>query len=171
MSPKAKAAGIVAIIIGAVAWSRRSASAATAPYPEPGPTPPAPPREPTSAPQPRPDMTGRADPEVQRIQFLLRQLGYDPGPIDGRMGPLTRNAIRDFQSASGYPATGVMDDATRARIDRAAENANIQTRSGQVYQAPPINVSESYDGGGGAKSTGEIGGRRVRRAVGNRYRY
>lgn len=32
------------------------------------------------------------------IQEILQDLGYDPGPIDGKIGPLTRSAMRAFAS-------------------------------------------------------------------------
>lgn len=41
-----------------------------------------------------------------RIQSLLFELGYDPGPIDGLMGSKTESAIIEFQKEHGYPQTG-----------------------------------------------------------------
>lgn len=41
---------------------------------------------------------------VKEMQSLLNRLGFDAGPPDGKVGPLTRNAIRDFQSSRGLPA-------------------------------------------------------------------
>ena len=35
------------------------------------------------------------DDGVSGIQGRLRNMGYDPGPIDGIMGPLTKSAIKD----------------------------------------------------------------------------
>ena len=32
--------------------------------------------------------------------------GYDPGPIDGKMGAKTRAAIRRYQSDTGFEVTG-----------------------------------------------------------------
>jgi peptidoglycan hydrolase-like protein with peptidoglycan-binding domain len=40
------------------------------------------------------------------IQRRLAELGYDPGPADGRAGPRTRAAIQAFQRARGLPADG-----------------------------------------------------------------
>ena len=34
---------------------------------------------------------------VKRVQGGLAQLGYNPGPIDGAMGPKTSEAIREYQ--------------------------------------------------------------------------
>jgi peptidoglycan hydrolase-like protein with peptidoglycan-binding domain len=49
---------------------------------------------------------------VGEIQQLLVDFGYDPGPIDGLMGPLTREGIRRFQQDRGLRADGRLDGAT-----------------------------------------------------------
>jgi hypothetical protein len=43
---------------------------------------------------------------IARAQARLKERGYDPGAIDGGMGPRTRAAVRQFQSAQGLKATG-----------------------------------------------------------------
>jgi peptidoglycan hydrolase-like protein with peptidoglycan-binding domain len=60
--------------------------------------------------------------DVKAAQQALQAKGHNPGPIDGKMGPRTSAAIRDFQKAEGLQATGRLDDATRAKLgtDRAA---------------------------------------------------
>lgn len=56
---------------------------------------------------PRPDL-GRAlsHAEVEEMQAGLADLGFDPGDIDGFVGPNTRVAVRGFQQAIGMPADG-----------------------------------------------------------------
>lgn len=44
--------------------------------------------------------------DVKQMQSLLNRLGFDAGPPDGKVGPLTRTAIRDFQRSRGLPADG-----------------------------------------------------------------
>ncbi len=39
-------------------------------------------------------------------QRELGAMGYDPGPVDGRMGPRTRKALIAFQTDKGLPADG-----------------------------------------------------------------
>lgn len=51
-----------------------------------------------------------------QIQTQLARAGFDPGPRDGRLGPLTQAALRRFQVAQGLPATGLPDDATRTAL-------------------------------------------------------
>ncbi len=45
------------------------------------------------------------------IQQALKQKGFDPGPLDGAMGPLTRQAIEAFEAAHGLKADGAPDSA------------------------------------------------------------
>lgn len=40
------------------------------------------------------------------VQEALVDLGYDPGPVDGAVGPMTRDSIRAFQSANAMAVTG-----------------------------------------------------------------
>jgi N-acetylmuramoyl-L-alanine amidase len=57
-----------------------------------------------------------SDRGISGIQGRLRNLGYPVGPIDGQMGPKTRDAIRYFQADESLPLTGEPDGATRARL-------------------------------------------------------
>lgn len=43
---------------------------------------------------------------IAQAQTLLRTLGFDPGPADGKIGPKTREAIKAFQRDAGLPVTG-----------------------------------------------------------------
>ena len=51
--------------------------------------------------------------EVNRaVQRRLRNLGFNPGPLDGIWGRKTTSALLRYQAAQGLPATGVLDRAT-----------------------------------------------------------
>jgi peptidoglycan hydrolase-like protein with peptidoglycan-binding domain len=82
--------------------------------------PPAPQRQPV-----RQDQAGPAYPRVQvaETQRLLAQLGFDPGPVDGAMGPRTTQAIRRFEVMVGLPTTGAPNDAVLAQLRVAAGGA------------------------------------------------
>lgn len=43
---------------------------------------------------------------VYSVQSSLVRLGYNPGPVDGVMGPGTANAISQFQYANRLPVDG-----------------------------------------------------------------
>jgi Putative peptidoglycan binding domain len=49
---------------------------------------------------------------VKEVQRALINAGYEPGPVDGRMGQKTRAAIRRFQQDKGVDSTGSIDWAT-----------------------------------------------------------
>lgn len=55
-------------------------------------------------------------PLIMRVQRQLKRLGYDPGPIDGRLGPSTRAAIRKFQKANNMPPTGEIEPGVMALL-------------------------------------------------------
>ena len=66
----------------------------------------------------------RVDPPLgtAALQRLLGELGYDPGPADGIMGPSTRAAIRAFQDAEGLRPTGEIGGATSEALREAGGN-------------------------------------------------
>jgi hypothetical protein len=49
----------------------------------------------------------------RELQKMLRDIGYDPGPIDGFHGPRTDAAVREFQEDSGLTVDGVLGPSTR----------------------------------------------------------
>ncbi len=48
---------------------------------------------------------------IAKAQSMLGALGYNAGPADGQMGPMTRTAIRNFQEVAGMKVTGKVDKA------------------------------------------------------------
>jgi hypothetical protein len=58
------------------------------------------------------------DKGVTGAQARLQNLGYDPGPIDGLLGPRTGNALRRFQQEHGLSTTGKLDSKTRELLAR-----------------------------------------------------
>lgn len=57
--------------------------------------------------------------ELRELQQRLAVLGFDPGAVDGLLGPSTREAIRAFQRRQGLPVTGRVDDALNDRLEKA----------------------------------------------------
>jgi len=55
--------------------------------------------------------------DTRAAQEALKTQGFDPGPIDGYMGPRTRAAISDYQRRENLPVTGMLDDATMAKLN------------------------------------------------------
>jgi hypothetical protein len=53
---------------------------------------------------------------VAQVQELLKEAGFNPGPIDGILGPRTRGALRRYQANQGLAATGGLDEPTRQAL-------------------------------------------------------
>ena len=54
-----------------------------------------------------PGATNAVDPAtVREVQAELQRRGYDVGPVDGRLGPRTKTAIREYEQRNGMPADG-----------------------------------------------------------------
>jgi hypothetical protein len=49
---------------------------------------------------------------VRQVQERLQTVGFNPGTIDGSMGPQTQQALRWFQNAKGLVANGDLDERT-----------------------------------------------------------
>lgn len=73
---------------------------------------------PTEAPDPNPVLLrpGTESDEVIMLQRQMRLLGLYQGPVDGRYGRVTQEAIAAFQSKAGLPASGTLDQATWQRM-------------------------------------------------------
>ncbi len=53
---------------------------------------------------------------VMALQQALKNAGQSVKP-DGVWGPSTEAALKQYQQSSGLPATGQLDDATRAKLN------------------------------------------------------
>jgi len=56
--------------------------------------------------------SGPFKPTNKEIQTALKNAGYYSGAIDGRVGPMTKKAIKEFQSANGIQADGKVGPKT-----------------------------------------------------------
>jgi len=57
-----------------------------------------------------------ASPRVAALQVGLRAHGFDPGPVDGLTGRLTRRALLAFQRSKGLVCDGKLDRKTRRAL-------------------------------------------------------
>lgn len=64
------------------------------------------------APQKRIVPEVKSRPNLRQIQIALKNAGYNPGGIDGKMGPQTKEAIRAFQKANNLTVDGKVGKAT-----------------------------------------------------------
>ena len=59
--------------------------------------------------------------ELEGVQDALTKLGYEPGTIDGKDGPNTQKAVREFQASASIGIDGIVGPVTRqALVDKLA---------------------------------------------------
>jgi len=63
---------------------------------------------------------GDSGSEVTTLQNELTSLGYSPGKADGTYGPATEQAVKNFQTAKGLAADGIVGPKTLAALQQAA---------------------------------------------------
>lgn len=73
--------------------------------------------------------TARAGEIVRAVQELLAKAGYQPGPIDGRLGEDTLRALREFEAAKGLPTKGRISADVLIRLTEAAQAGPSATKS------------------------------------------
>ena len=61
------------------------------------------------------------------VQQTLKLAGYWDGPVDGQWTPALTDALKKFQTELGVPATGTVDAATVAALQKAIEDAKTPT--------------------------------------------
>jgi len=59
---------------------------------------------------------------VFHVQVLLKQRGYDPGPIDGIVGAKTKQSIQEFQSAANLIPDGLVTKELLKRLESPQSN-------------------------------------------------
>ena len=74
---------------------------------------------------------GDSGADVKELQEKLKDLGYDPGPIDGIYGPLTVDAVERFQRSARIGVDGVVGPETRHAL------SNYKPSSNQIEHGAP----------------------------------
>ena len=54
--------------------------------------------------------------DIKKVQLALAAAGFDPGSADGKMGPKTVQAVKNFQEANGLKADGVVGKETWEKL-------------------------------------------------------
>lgn len=70
-------------------------------------------------------LSATSDPAVAEVQRMLNMLGYGPLDVDGLHGPLTSEAVKQFQNARGLPTSGQLDPVTVNALQGAVVNTSL----------------------------------------------
>jgi len=62
---------------------------------------------------------------IRRVQTGLAELAYEPGPVDGKLNPPTRDAILRFERDRGLPETGKISDALLSELEKMSGQSEI----------------------------------------------
>ena len=92
-------------------------------------------------------MAGGKSGEVKAVQQALKDKGHDPGAVDGKMGPKTQAALRDFQSKEGLKASGRLDTETMSKLGVEAKAGASATGSSTTPSASPSGTGSTSKSG------------------------
>ena len=82
-----------------------------------------------------PSANAVSKPAKKQIQQALKNAGFYKGSIHGKLGPKTRDAIREFQRANGLKADGVAGVNTWAKLSPYLDLTGTATAS--LTEPPP----------------------------------
>lgn len=80
------------------------------------------------------------------VQVKLKQLGYDPGPIDGVLGPLTSKAIRKFKTNKMLPDTDIIGPLTIAALFDKQLIPMVAVQSNTLSEPIWMQIAKNYLG-------------------------
>ncbi|MDI6878156.1 MAG: spore cortex-lytic enzyme [Desulfitobacteriaceae bacterium] len=83
---------------------------------------------------------GAKGPEVKELQTRLAQLGYVVGPLDGKFGPKTDQAVRRFQQEHGLKVDGVAGAQTIKELKRLTGESTNATGQPVGYKNVDTNL-------------------------------
>jgi lipoprotein-anchoring transpeptidase ErfK/SrfK len=73
------------------------------------------------------------------VQIALVQRGISPGSLDGAIGSQTRSALMAFQQREGLAITGLLDAATKARLQiSGSPGTTYVVTAGDIARLQPI---------------------------------
>jgi peptidoglycan hydrolase-like protein with peptidoglycan-binding domain len=106
--------------------------------------------------------------QVKAVQQALKDKGHDPGEVDGKMGPKTQQALRDYQQKEGLKATGRVDSQTASKLgvqasasgssSSPAASPSGSSSSGASSSSPSGSSSSSTSAPSGSSSSGGASG-------------
>ena len=92
---------------------------------------------------------------ITKVQKTLKEKGFDPGPIDGLMGPRTSKALRDFQIQNDIQVTG---EINRETLDRLGLKGSLMGRVGSSFKTAGDAIAGAATTGAKATASGATTG-------------
>jgi peptidoglycan hydrolase-like protein with peptidoglycan-binding domain len=66
--------------------------------------------------------------DIKALQEALDICGFAPGGHDGKMGPNTRSAIREFQKKAGIDVDGSVGPQTRQALSKHLSEVSVRAQ-------------------------------------------
>src|SRR3989338_2406731 len=101
-------------------------------------------------------------PKIEEAQNLLRLYGYNPGKVDGKLGPKTREAIGNFQKDSGLNPSRFLDQETWVRLVVIREKGLIK---GEELNVKLIQEILAFDGFNPGLADGHMGAKTMEAVI------
>jgi hypothetical protein len=89
---------------------------------------------------------------VRSAQQALKQQGLNVGAIDGKLGPETESALRQFQQSKGLPQSGDLDQQTLSAL--GVEQSGAQSPGGSSQGMSSQGASSQGNASQGAMGQG-----------------
>jgi peptidoglycan hydrolase-like protein with peptidoglycan-binding domain len=98
--------------------------------------------------------SGMSSQTVKQVQQKLSQQGLDVGPVDGKMGPKTRSAVKQFQEQKGIQGNGSLNRQTLAALGVQSRSGPSKSRGAKSPGASQMNSSPSGSESGSSSGMG-----------------
>jgi hypothetical protein len=86
---------------------------------------------------------------VRDIQQALDKMGFKAGRVDGKWGPQTEAALKDFQKSKNMPSNGQLDAMTTTALGLNPSDFGTAGNPGTTGQAPPSSSQSQGTSQGG----------------------
>ncbi|MGM7703417.1 C40 family peptidase [Pseudalkalibacillus sp. Hm43] len=99
--------------------------------------------------QPTVDLLEKGDrgQEVETLQTELEKLGYYTYNLDGIFGPITEQAVKDFQAESGLTTDGIAGPKTLEALSETTNSVDLQpSEDDQASESEVVEIAESLIG-------------------------
>jgi peptidoglycan hydrolase-like protein with peptidoglycan-binding domain len=101
---------------------------------------------------------GASHSDVTQAQTALKEKGLYSGPIDGRIGPKTRQAISQFQRQNGLKQTAQLDSRTMSELQGGGGTSGSGATEPSNSSPSAPSGSPAGSGAGGMPPAGGTGG-------------